>query len=67
VKGKELEIHYCPTKDMLGDFFTKPLTGPLFAKFRNNILGISEDEYKTYKEEYYKAKADNITTKINSG
>ena len=67
MKGKELEIHYCPTEDMLGDFFTKPLTGPLFAKFRNNILGISEDEYKTYKEEYYKAKADNVTTKTNSG
>ena len=50
MKGKELEIQYCPTEDMLGDYFTKPLTGPLFAKFRNNILGISEDEYKTYKQ-----------------
>jgi len=67
VKGNELEIQYCPTKEMLGDFFTKPLTGPMFAKFRNNILGITEEEYKSYKEEYYKAKANNVTTKTNSG
>ena len=67
VKGNELEIEYCPTEEMLGDFFTKPLTGPLFAKFRNNILGITEEDYRSYKEEYYKAKANNVTTKTNSG
>ena len=60
MKGKELEIHYCPTEDMLGGFFTKLLTGPLFKKFRDSILGITE-------EEYYKAKANNATTQINSG
>ena len=67
VKGNELEIEYCPTEEMLGDFFTKPLTGQLFAKFRNNILGITEEDYRSYKEEYYKAKANNVTTKTNSG
>ena len=56
VKNKEIEIHYCPTKEMLGDFFTKPLQGALFIKFRNSILGISEEEYRQYKEDYYKAK-----------
>ena len=25
MKNKEIEIHYCPTKEMLGDFYTKPL------------------------------------------
>jgi len=25
--NKEIEIHYCPTKEMLGNFFTKPLQG----------------------------------------
>ena len=67
VKGKELEIYYCPTEDMLGDFFTKPLQGSLFAKFRNHILGITAEEYKTYKEEYYKAKANTTTTKTTNG
>ena len=56
MKNKEIEIHYCPTKEMLGDFFTKPLQGALFIKFRNSILGISEEEYRQYKEDYYKAK-----------
>ena len=27
VKNGEIEIHYCPTKEMLGDYFTKPLQG----------------------------------------
>ena len=69
VKGKELEIHYCPTKDMLGNFFTKPLQGPLFTKFQNHRLGITADEYKAYKEAYYKAKdkVNNATTKTTNG
>jgi hypothetical protein len=27
VKNKELRVEYCPTKEMLIDFFTKPLQG----------------------------------------
>jgi len=46
---------------MIGDFFTKPLTGPLFKKFRDIILGFTEEEYKTYKEEYCKANTNNAT------
>ena len=34
-----LSIEYCPTKEMWGDFFTKPLTGELFRKFRKLIMG----------------------------
>lgn len=32
-------IRHCPTLQMLGDFFTKPLQGNLFRKFRDVILG----------------------------
>ena len=39
VKRKEVEIAYCPTEVMLADFFTKPLQGSLFRKFRAVILG----------------------------
>jgi hypothetical protein len=38
VQKKEVTIEYCPTGDMTGDFFTKPLQGTPFKKFRNEIL-----------------------------
>ena len=34
-----LEVEYYPTEQMLADFFTKPLQGSLFWKFRAVILG----------------------------
>lgn len=37
-KGK-INIEYCPTDEMVGDFFTKPLQGSKFVKFRSIILG----------------------------
>jgi hypothetical protein len=38
VQNKEVTIEYCPTGDMTGDFFTKPLQGSPFVKFRNEVL-----------------------------
>jgi hypothetical protein len=40
VKSKEIAIEYCPTDDMVGDFFTKPLQGAKFLKFRNAVMNI---------------------------
>ena len=40
VDSKEIKIAYCPTEDMLADFFTKPLTGKLFYKLRDLIMNI---------------------------
>jgi hypothetical protein len=34
-----IEIKYCPTNMMIGDFFTKPLQGKKFVFFRDLILG----------------------------
>ena len=34
-----IKIEYCPTLKMLADFFTKPLQGSLFRKFRDYVLG----------------------------
>ena len=42
VDSKEITIKYCPTKEMIGDFLTKPLQGAAFRKFRNLILNIEE-------------------------
>ena len=39
----EIRVKYCPTTDMLGDYFTKPLQGGLFTKFRDRILNIQTD------------------------
>ena len=44
VKDKELKIIYCPTKEMVADFFTKSLQGVLFVTHRNTVLGISQDD-----------------------
>jgi hypothetical protein len=38
VKSGEVRIEYCPTAEMVADFFTKPLQGSLFRKLRGIIL-----------------------------
>jgi hypothetical protein len=35
----EVQVEWCPTKDMVADFMTKPLQGSLFKKFRDLIMG----------------------------
>jgi hypothetical protein len=32
-------VEYCPTDQMVGDYFTKPLQGGKFSNFRKIILG----------------------------
>ena len=44
----EISLEYCPTLDMIGDYFTKPLEGSQFKRFRNIILGIVEEEIGRY-------------------
>ena len=40
VKNEDLTIEYCPTEVMVADFFTKPLQGAVFRKFREVIMGV---------------------------
>jgi len=40
IKKGEVKIAYCPTQDMLGDFFTKPLQGTQFVRMRSKILNL---------------------------
>jgi len=35
-----MDIRYCPTEQMLADFFTKPLQGSLFKCFKRVIMGL---------------------------
>ena len=39
IKKGNVTVEYCPTEEMKADFFTKPLTGSKFYKFRKEILG----------------------------
>jgi hypothetical protein len=43
IQSGEVEIEYCPTDDMIGDFFTKPLQGQKFYKFRKVIMGEKDE------------------------
>ena len=38
IKGEVL-LTYTPTEEMVADFFTKPLQGGLFLKFRDRLMG----------------------------
>eukprot|EP00559_Dactyliosolen_fragilissimus_P000204 CAMPEP_0184874530 /NCGR_PEP_ID=MMETSP0580-20130426/42450_1 /TAXON_ID=1118495 /ORGANISM="Dactyliosolen fragilissimus" /LENGTH=176 /DNA_ID=CAMNT_0027377561 /DNA_START=3172 /DNA_END=3702 /DNA_ORIENTATION=- len=40
IKQGTVKIHHCPTEDMVGDFFTKPLQGKNFYRFKNIIMGV---------------------------
>ena len=39
IKKGHLKVVYCPTYKMVGDFFTEPLQGGIFKKFRSTIMG----------------------------
>jgi hypothetical protein len=55
VKKNELRIEYCPTGDMWGDFFTKPLQGSAFKRqgkagkdyygYMKNLLQYDYDQF----------------------
>ena len=51
----EVTVEYCPTHHMIADYFTKPLQGRVFQKFRNIIMGYEklsalQDDSFTLKE-----------------
>ena len=45
IKKKAIHVTHCPTEEMIGDFFTKPLQGSLFIKMRNYVMGSEESGY----------------------
>jgi hypothetical protein len=49
-------MSYCPTKEMILDYFTKPLQGSLFRQHRNAIMGVSSADYVRCEMEYIAAK-----------
>jgi len=43
VKKVYVKIAYCPTENVLGDFFTKPLQGSVFKNMCKIILNMPDD------------------------
>jgi len=43
VNRKKISIEYCPTGDMIADYFTKPLQGAGFRKLLKLVLNIGDD------------------------
>eukprot|EP00980_Cylindrotheca_fusiformis_P022096 scaffold8982_cov74-Cylindrotheca_fusiformis.AAC.1 len=41
VASGEITLLYCPTGEMLGDFFSKPQQGGMFRQFRDVIMGVT--------------------------
>ena len=39
ITSKEVELEFCPTDEMFGDYFTKPLQRGKFREFRKIIMG----------------------------
>ena len=56
-KDKELKVIYCPTADMVGDLYTKPLQGVLYISHRNAILGIKDSDMHLYRKAYEEYRA----------
>jgi hypothetical protein len=52
IKKGELSVKYCPTSDMIADYFTKPLQDSLFRKLRDLVLGIMPANFEEYKRRY---------------
>jgi hypothetical protein len=42
INSDELSVEYCPTDEMVGDFYTKPLQGKFFSKFRKLIMNLQD-------------------------
>jgi len=40
IKKGHVKVAFCPTQDMVADFFTKPLQGSLFVRMRERILNL---------------------------
>ena len=51
-KKKEFKIMYCPTGEMIANFFTKPLQGAQFLKFCDIVFGINTKNDDNYLASY---------------
>ncbi len=41
----EINLMYCPTGEMIADFFSKPQQGSMFRKFRDVVMGVKHHSF----------------------
>ena len=61
IDSGEVKVEYCPTKDMVADYFTKPLQGSQFIKLRNQIMN-ANPECQDYTSEDCRSVLNVVTT-----
>ena len=66
VDKDEVTVKYCPTHLMLADFFTKPLTGKLFHRFRDVIMGYKDIDSLDNTSFTIKERVRNVIEKENN-
>ena len=42
ISRDEVEVRYCPTDEMIGNYMSKPLVGAKFKQFRDLIMNLSD-------------------------
>ena len=52
VKDGAITITYCPTKEMVADYLSKPLQGNLFHLHHNILIGLTSDVATQYQIDY---------------
>ena len=57
LKKEQMEIEYCPTGMMLGDFVTKPFQGSLFRKIQDAFMGLQSITILKSEEELHEEKS----------
>lgn len=48
IEAREVEVRHCPTDQMIGDFFTKPLHSMNFKELRDFILNFQDGKQVSY-------------------
>ena len=64
IMKQEASVEFCPTFDMIGDYFTKALQGSQFRRFCDIVLGIHEDDIPAYNT-YGRASLEERKLKLN--
>jgi hypothetical protein len=61
VNKGNIEIAYCPTDDMTGDYMTKPLHGKKFEAFCNEIMNLPQPAQQTQRADHHDTNSDHAS------
>ena len=67
IAANEVSTKYCPTGEMVADFFTKPLQGSLFKKFRDHLMNNSDSATDSLKNHRSVLKDDDACVHTTDG